>query len=335
VLRRGCQGRCELRIGLCVLGRVGRAEFSKTGWLDQPQGLYGFRASKVAAAKGASAVDELVECVRWARRNQVHVLCFPELAIDPAGRTVLGEAIAADPGSLCVVIPGSFHELARGTDGWVNRAPVWLVERVPPAPDGAGPKARVFAAEPFDKTDPFIFKAKKAEAVLGEAPDGCLEYREDIDAGTALTVVDSPAGRIGLAICKDAMRGPLLERYGQVADHFLVVSMNEQSTGWFWTSGETLARRDAVAAFYVNSTQDVPEQDSAVDLAFWCFPEQTQLTNVVYRRKLPPSPAASPEAAPLQEEKVQLADRRAFAAPIPPEYAVFVPIRIPGTVFDT
>ena len=332
-LRRGCNGRRELRIGLCVLGRFAKTKFAKTEWLDTASGLHGFRGTEVAQPdeQGVSAADELRECIHWARDNQVHVLCFPELAIDAVGREVLREEIVTDPGSLCVIIPGSFHEPSGDGGAWVNRAPVWLVESG--LGTGAGPVEQGITLRDvgaFDKTDPFSFPAKAADEVLGEAPPGCINYQEDINGGTALTVVDSPAGRIGLAICKDAMRGSLIDRYGQVVDHLIVVSMNDRSTGWFWINGETLARRDAVAAFYVNSTQFLAEDDDAVDLAFWCFPELTKLENVVFRRRLPPGPVA-----PSASEWVRLTDRRANVGSIPKEYRVYVPIRLPGTVLDS
>lgn len=122
----------ELRIGLCVLGRHAKTQFEATGVLDQTNNIHGFRAVAVVwdAVNQGSVEAELHTCVAWARQSRIHVLCFPELTLDGDGRDALRREIERDPGALCLVFPGSFHERDRNPRGgieWVNRAPIWAV----------------------------------------------------------------------------------------------------------------------------------------------------------------------------------------------------------------
>lgn len=301
-----------LRIGLCVLGRHAKTQFEATGVLDEANRIHGFRATGVVWDGGSqgSVEAELQACVAWAHEARIHVLCFPELALDEDGRNALRREIERDPGSLCVIFPGSFHEPdpePKRTIGWVNRARIWAVH--------AGATPEVVELGGFEKTEPFTMSPEHVgDAIHNHDPDsGCLGYREHIDPGDQIVIVPTPVGRFGIAICRDSFRPNLMSRYAPVVDHLVVISMNEARTDWFWSTSEDLARRSFAASYYVNSTQFVGAYDTTVDLAFFCFPKGTVDQNVVYYGR-------QPAAAPWRRAKTQAIgdDRRVYAAiPIP------------------
>lgn len=302
----------ELRIGLCVLGRHAKMQFDATGELDQTRRIYGFRAVEVVWDGGdhGSVEAELRACVTWARETRINVLCFPELALDENGQKALRLEIERDPGSLCLIVPGSFHERdekAGKTIGWVNRARIWTVR--------VGENAEIVELGAFEKTEPFTMSPAHVEgAIRNHDPEcGCVGYREHIDPGDQLTIVSTPIGRFGIAICKDFFRSRLMDRYAPAVDHLIVVSMNEAVTDWFWFSSEELAKRSIAASYYVNSTQFIAENDATVDLAFFCFPDQTMVRNAVYYGQTPvPKPARRADARAI------CADHRVSASvPIP------------------
>jgi hypothetical protein len=278
----------ELRIGLCVLGDEGQAKFTPTSVVDESEGMYGFKSTLVADLPGRenSVARELEECVSWARHNKIHILCFPELSVDSAGREVIRNAVLADPGSLCLLVPGSFHSEAEGKIGRANRAPVWLVEQ-----DFVEGKTLTRLRDDgwFDKGDPFTLDAEDARGALDPIPTDARSFREHIDLGTTLTVIDTVAGRVGIAICKDLLGTDVSERYGAVIDHLVVISLSPKGGGIFWGVGHMASRREHVAVYYVNSCQWVPPDNSTLDLAYASFPEGCYLENFVYLRQLPAS----------------------------------------------
>lgn len=315
-----------LRVGLCVLGCNAQAAFSLEPSMDRRHGVYGFRGTEVTwhGPLGESVAAELIACVRWAREAQVHVLCFPELAVDMAGREVLARELENDPGTIALVIPGSFHQIPSDGPERVNRAPAWLL-------GGAGHRGE----GGFDKTDPFNSGAAEFTELFHEIPEDCLECKEDIRAGTGLTVIETPVGHFGIAICKDATNHTLIEGYGNVVDHLLVLSMNPRGTSVFWAQGgESIVRRHGASMLYINSAQGISKADEGADLVFTYFPQHTGLRNRLYRYNVLGTAIARAAGLPLPPSGTRHPERPAEIHCVPNDMRVLIEIPIPQTLLD-
>lgn len=315
----------ELRIGLCVLGDRGQVEFAPTTLVDESQKMYGFKSTRVADLPdcAGSVEQELRENIDWARRNGVHILCFPEFSVDSAGLAVIREEILTDPGSLCLVIPGSFHAEVEGKIGRANRAPVWLVEQ--DIVDG-NTVTQLHDSSWYDKGDPFTLEADDARGALSHVPEGAQSFREHIDLGTDLTVIDTAVGRVGIAICKDLLGTDIAERYGTAIDHLIVISLSPKGGGTFWGVGDLASRRERIAVYYVNSCQWVERNNSSLDLAYACFPERRYLENVAYLRQIPPNAPNGQDPSGKW--------RPATLKTLPSDRNVWISIPVPSTVLN-
>lgn len=262
-----------LRIGLCSFTGGVVTVFQPTGRVTTAGPTFGFVAERMTARdpKDASLYEtEIRAACDWARREQLHVLCFPELSICPAGRNIIREELARDAACLALVVGGSFHVSEEGQPTR-NTAPYWIVD------DEATPEE----LGKYDKTQALgtsIDQAKKLshmeEACRVAEADHCVSVVEDIHVGDRGHLIQTPLGIFGLLICKDLLAdAELVARYQAAADHLLVVSMNAASTAWFFPKSEELARHACVATFYVNCTQIIESAgDTEVDVAFWHAP---------------------------------------------------------------
>lgn len=289
-----------LRFGLCSLSGTAKTWFDPRPVLDQEAGVIGFAATRIACddadpgrAKEAY-LDELRRCVWWAVETQVHVLCLPELCACEAGRRVVREEIERDPGSLCLVVPGTFHDPAAaaattadppGADPGpgpaaeavavdslcLNAAPIWVV--------GAGNRVEQVAL--FRKVEPFnapvdhldgvdVLRDVRAAAVAQHM----THVEEYIEPGTDLCFIETPVGVFGIAVCKDVKLGDFMTDNARVADHLLIPSMNGNASALFVQTGLTLAQNFCVASYYVNAMQVVPPERERVKVcaAFSVFP---------------------------------------------------------------
>lgn len=258
----------RLRVGLCALTGACRTTFEGTRPLGR--GVYGFRGTSVEPPEAAAA--ELRECVAWAAEQGVHVLIFPELAIDAEGRGVLRGAIQESPRELCLVVPGSFHvESERDASRYANSAPLWAV---------VGGRVETIGVE--EKTEPLTTGASRVgEAVREVARSaGCSAVREDVRPDGHVRLVSTPVGILAVVICRDALMEATEGAFGDVsvrafraADHVLLVSMNGSPSAWFWSRAELIARQFEAATFYVNADHVItPQTADTVDLAFWRLP---------------------------------------------------------------
>ncbi len=301
----------KLRIGLCCLSGHARTWFVGTEILDAERGVYGFRASQIAEAE-SRYLEELGEAIAWARREKIHVLFFPELCVCAAGRERLRAEIADDPGELCLVVPGSYHEQVQGGGPWVNASPLWLVTG-----------EEIAEVTSFEKGETFSFHvsgAKKKETIrdayLKAKAAGCESLQEDIRPGGEIRALVTPVGVIGVAICKDALvASPLMLRYRQVVDHLLVLAMNDSSAAWFWSRAEEAARSFGSATFLANAAQVVKPEDAEVDMALWRVPRLPELDwRVRYRRAVP-----CPQPRDAEYRRLPAEGRVRFEIEIPPE----------------
>ena len=232
-----------LRVGLCSLSGESRTQFEGTRVLDAKNDIYGFRSTCIVCGQGSDYTQELRECVKWARDNKIHVLCFPELSVCPDGRQAIWSEIEKAPGQLCLVIPGSYHDkVENGEDFWVNAAPIWLVT-----------SGKIIELTTFEKTEPFPMKTSDAlgfscicDAAKEAEDNGCECLKEHIRPGDMLRVLNTPMGMFGIMICRDQLMpqesGPkLVERYSRMVDHLLVISMNYSRRALFWSEAEKVA----------------------------------------------------------------------------------------------
>jgi hypothetical protein len=295
--------------------------------MDRRHGVYGFRGTEVAwhGPAGESVASELIACLKWAREARVHVLCFPELAVDMAGREVLARELEKDPGTIALVVPGSFHQIASDGPERVNRAPAWLLGETGLSGEGG-----------FDKTDPFNSGAAEFAELFQDIPEDCVECKEDIRPGTGLTVIETPVGHFGIAICKDATNHTLIEGYGNAVDHLLVLSMNPRGTSVFWAQGgESIVRRHGASMVYVNSAQGIPKTDEGADLVFTYFPQHTGLRNRLYRYNVLGTAIARAAGQPPPPSGTRHPERPAEIHCVPPNMRVLIEVPIPQTLLDT
>lgn len=253
-----------LRVGLCALPGSGPTAFEATEVVDLD--TLGFRGTSVDDPSGECA--PLREAVAWAVERGVHVLAFPELAVDEAGRTALRDAIKSTPGSLCLVVAGSFHVASeRDANAVANGSPVWaVVEGV------AVPVCTVEKTEPIT-TGPAGLGGdiqQRAEA------ESCTAVREHIQPGGRVRVVPTPVGAFSVLICKDALVlgadgpfGDIRTKAYRSADHVVIPSMNGSAAAWFWGQAEESGRHHETATYYVNAAWVA---DDGVDVAFWSLP---------------------------------------------------------------
>jgi hypothetical protein len=258
----------RLRVGLSALTGACRTTFEGTRPLGR--GIYGFRGASVAPPEVAAA--ELRECVAWAAEHGVHVLIFPELAIDAEGRDILRGAIQESPGEICFVVPGSFHgESERDASRYANAAPLWAV---------IGRRVETIGVE--EKAEPLTTSAARVGGAVQEAARsaGCSTVREDIRPDGRVRLVSTPIGILAVVICRDGLTEAAEGAFGDVsvrafraADHVLLISMNGSPSAWFWSRAELIARQFEAATFYVNADHVITPQTAAtVDLAFWRLP---------------------------------------------------------------
>ncbi len=270
----------RLTVALCTLSGQSLTQFDGTRPLDSAAGVFGFAATGVEDAPTETSASELLGTVQWAREIGAHVLVLPELSVDAAGRQCLQSEIEHDPGSLRLIIPGSFHS-PTDKGRTVNDAPVWLVDR-------SGGTARVVQVAAARKREPFDMDARapdqapafarRAHQAATDSPSATFgALREDIDATGHLPIVATPIGVFCVLICKDSLvlptdfgTSPL--RGFRIADHLALVSMNESPAAWFWDEADRSARQYGSATYYANTPQLVHSGDSATELAFWLLP---------------------------------------------------------------
>lgn len=262
-----------LRIGLCSFSGGVVTVFQPTGRVTTDGPTFGFAATGMTARdtdNGSLYEAEIRAAFDWARREQVHVLCFPELSICPVGRTIICEELNRDPGCLALIVGGSFH-VSEGRQPTKNTAPYWVVDHSSAAEE----------IDKYEKTQALgtaIDQAKKLsqmkETCRVAEEDHCVSVVEDIYVGDRGHLIQTPLGIFGLLICKDLLADDdLVARYRAAADHLLVVSMNAAATAWFFGESEKLARHACMSTFYVNCTQIVESaSDSEVDIVFWHAP---------------------------------------------------------------
>lgn len=273
-----------LKFGLCSLSGKSKTQFIGTKVLDLQRSVFGFCAAYIeydpiysdqtSGSDGSrcqnSYIQELTECIQWARENNVHILCFPELSICSDGREAIRAEIEVNPGHICLIIPGTYHSQVTGTDDlFTNSAPIWIVN-----------EGRITELAIFDKTEPFSMEVSKAknlhsmsDVVEKAYNNGCEYIEEHIQPGNMIRVLSTPIGLIGIAICKDSLaNNDLIERYNAIVDHLIIISMNFSPIAWFWSESEKAVRNNFNAMYYVNASQIVEPDNTDVDMVFWHLP---------------------------------------------------------------
>ncbi len=293
----------EIRIGLCSLSGRSKTVFRGTRVLPNEINTVGFLAQGIninnpeheasqiqLEERCVACLKELKGAIRWARRERINILCFPELCICEVGRELLRKDIESDPKDLVLVVPGSYH-VNRDVEeeSSFNTAPIWLVE------DGV-----VRHLCDYKKNDPMVIeldipKGGVDAGLLNSVAEldnqkSCKWIKEDIKSGKSALFLDTPIGVIGIAICKDMLwyEKTNLQRYAVLADHILVVSMN-RSPDWFWPNAKKLAHT-GTGVFYVNTPQLVSSKNAETEIAFWHLPKLQNVgveTRVCYSQMAP------------------------------------------------
>lgn len=278
----------HFRVALCPL----------PAWLRVPMEIHGitFAAppeTKVSPPAIAEYLDQLFDD---AARTGIHLLVMPELCIDLALRDRLQERLAkAPPPSLLGIVAGSFHVWRDGAERPRNESALL---------------ARRSALFTHEKRGLFRLTYEQLQKMdagwFGElARPLPAEIVEGIEKGSLLRVLESPLGRIAIAICADA-----LDKGGDVGDHMqtrilrarpdllFVVAMSPE-TAPFEQWAEALWDHQ-IATLFVNAAC-VCQPGSGAALAFAFLPLLDDRKRPPSRVRLPvPSGAGEPEEPELR-----------------------------------
>jgi hypothetical protein len=270
-------------VGLAALsGRV-RTQFEPTKRLSSSRTtpLVGFRSASMQPHDQYTA--ELTDCLDWAVREGVHILCMPELSICPKGRVVLQQylqQLGPKLTTLCVIIAGSFHV------GDYNEAVVWLVDGLGQVTEWAYQKHQAYGTRLKEQTKlPALWAFAEQQQII---QDGFFDVQEDIIGGQHMLLLDLPIGLVGVVICKDFLTPNTCLKYDEVEpDYLFIVSMNEQGGEFYQTWQKGAKRFHLSGGFYVNATQVVAQHNSETEVLFWGLPFQD---SKIYFRHLPDNP---------------------------------------------
>ncbi len=212
--------------------------------------------------------EHLEHAIQAAAEEQVHVVVFPELTIDPDTRQWLEQRLAGlDSRWPYGVVAGSFHEV--GADGRVNRSRMIYGRRGLMSHDKRGE----FSIPPaLLKDSPEIFE--NGDSLAQRIPELPPHIFESIVPGRALEVLETTLGRFVLFICKDAIcekRPELAQWLPQLRPDFLLLPSMTPETAEFdrfchW------AERFGVSTFFVNAGRFCPK-DEVLAMACLCHYE--------------------------------------------------------------
>jgi hypothetical protein len=222
-----------------------------------------FQAHQESPMEGADALKTHLEAVIAAANNEeVNLILFPELTVDPSARSHLQKTLgdhSKEPSSLYGVVAGSFHL-------WEDAA--------------AGPaRPPVNEAVLLDRTGALVMAhhkkgrfrvissklSSKLFANLSQVELPHKEIFEDICYGSELRLIETSLGRLAILICADAIaaddRGylPLIHRLRP--DLLLVVSMSDE-TDPFEAFAEEMSRY-WIGTVFVNAHSVLKEAEEA------------------------------------------------------------------------
>jgi predicted amidohydrolase len=184
--------RKSFRIALCSLPEDLHPRFEVL-----PEGGL-FRADDRGIADPAALAAHLEGLLAAAAEQDVHLLLLPELMVDPMGRQLLRDRLAAYRSSLLPygVVPGSFHVRSCGdAEPCVNEA-VFL-DRTGALLATHWKRGRFRIPSSVVKAFPKLFSKAHPK------PEEYLF--EDIRDGNELHIVETSLGRLALLICADAI----------------------------------------------------------------------------------------------------------------------------------
>jgi hypothetical protein len=185
---------------------------------------------------------------------------------------MIRKELESDPGSLQMVLPGSFHQSIDPIT--TNSAPIWFL------PDRNGFATASIEEFFHHKTERLVLKTSAIAGFGGMQPvaqsaasTNCDHVFEDIAVHREGHLIDTPLGVFGIAICRDALANTRLQGLYQLAvDHLFIISM-DAGRGWFSEFAERVARGGPTATYYVNATQAATGPGDPV-AASWRTPEK-------------------------------------------------------------
>ncbi|MCP4215880.1 MAG: hypothetical protein GY765_14600 [bacterium] len=269
----------NLKVGACTLTSSTVTQFGGAANLHGKE--YGLVAESISNPD--QLAKDILSSLEWAKSNGVDVLLFPELSIDDEGTQVIEKWIGDNKDQLDtlpgIIVAGTFY---RNVDGNLrNRAPIYLI-------DGKSSGGSPFYKTYYDKHVPFSMTvphstAKVSNPALKKLYDeakaaGATIIVEDFVSSDSITPVNTSAGVIGFAVCRDVLDlagiGNPLRRYLDFVDFAMIVSFNDGITNLFEAQGEDLARWHNCGVCYVNAMQAVPncQTNSEVKMSFAIYP---------------------------------------------------------------
>jgi len=247
----------DFSVGVCTLPSVHTLLEDTQPLLDNKMGI---RGKKTYGVYG-NFTDEkeavrfkIGQALNWARKQSIKILIFPEITLDDEDCNYLKTAIQQEPGSLQLVVAGSFHRtIGQGTD-FCNAAPIWVVNQ---SIDG----------QPTEIIDLGYYKK-----IIPFSSGNKMQIKtEDFRSGNCRRFIPVNGGIFGIAICRDVLdllqfANPL-HHYADLVDFMLMPSMNGGHTDLFTSGAESLARWHNCATFYVNAYQAIPTDSERAALA--------------------------------------------------------------------
>jgi hypothetical protein len=230
-----------------------RAE--KTGPLNFNN--YGLKVLPSRQENQTHLIDQALE---KAVETNTKIMIFPELSIGSDGLSHLIAKLNENSGGLELVVAGSYYK--NDSAPYFNYAPI-LVKNF----DNVWVEAASYSKKIPFSASPQGFK---------DIPDNADVVVEDIQPGTAITILPAKDVVIGVAICRDAMdllspHNPI-HRYVDFIDLLLVISDNTGDSNMFSGVAECLARWHNCATLYTNSIAETKTGDKQLELSFCIYP---------------------------------------------------------------
>ena len=195
--------------------------------------------SETAERQPRVAVVQMNGRADWTGNRPVVEALLDRAAEGGADVAVLPEnllAMPADPAELVPMAQGDTARAVEDLGDMARRSGMWLVAgTLPFVPDAGDDPDRVLARTlVIDANGQIVAHYDKIHLFDVTLPDGRESYRESavFRAGSEPTVVDTPAGRLGLATCFDLRFPELFRRLVDLgAEWFCLPSAFTQATG--------------------------------------------------------------------------------------------------------
>jgi len=250
----------ELTVGVFSLGRDIEYDF-KGQSVSESQTNYIFDN----IINSDEVNEQLKNILRFATSWRVHIIVLPELTVDQSGREIISEFLMSQSRNpvIMLVIAGSYHVKSEAGE-YVNEAVVFGY-------DGKCVRGREGTIENLQyvewrqqKANAFNLIAKDIKnlrtaqnSVLQRLskilPDGTTESYEMITELREIILMDTPLGRMAVAICRDFIASNFFECLRDCRVDMVFVPAMTSTLNEFEKRCQDLGRSNQAAVFIANS----------------------------------------------------------------------------------